>query len=292
MSESLSLEAGSHVVTGRYDAGSAALPLLVCLPGGSYNATYFEVGDNSLVEEAVRQGFPVARLNRPGYAGSTPVEPVTFRGNAEVLNQAIATLWSQRGQGLPGVVLIGHSMGGAIAIHLAALERSWPLLGIAPTAIHVDAPEAVSNAWAGMPVGVSIEFTPEQRTQFMYGDPDTYRTGVIDEAGVSCEPIPVAELLEVVGGWIDDFPSVAAAVEVPVHYTLADADNLWVASEDAVRSFGSAFTASPQVETEFVRNCGHNLDHHHVAEEFHRRQLQWARTTAEHSEEGRSSAGA
>ena len=61
-----------------------------------------------------------------------------------------------------------------------------------------------------MPADISIEFTAEQRIQFMYGPVGTYEPSVVTAAAVACSPIPVAELLEVVGGWIHDFPSIAA----------------------------------------------------------------------------------
>ncbi|WP_190171352.1 alpha/beta fold hydrolase [Streptomyces mirabilis] len=47
------------------------MPLLVCLPGGGYNASYFDVPGYSLVDAARREGFPVVSLDRPGYGGST-----------------------------------------------------------------------------------------------------------------------------------------------------------------------------------------------------------------------------
>ena len=60
-------------------------------------------------------------------------------------------------------------MGGAIAAHIASQPRTWPLLGIAISSIHYDAPEAVTQAWNSMPADISIEFSEQQRVQFMYG---------------------------------------------------------------------------------------------------------------------------
>ena len=63
----------------------------------------------------------------------------------------------------------------------------------------------VTQAWNSLPADISIEFTDEQRIQFMYGPPETYDRSVLNAAGPASSPIPVAELLEVVGGWIRDF---------------------------------------------------------------------------------------
>jgi hypothetical protein len=52
-----------------------------------------------------------------------------------------------------------------------------------------------------MPADISIEFSQQQRVQFMYGPPGTYEPSVVEAAAIASAPIPVAELLEVVGGW-------------------------------------------------------------------------------------------
>jgi pimeloyl-ACP methyl ester carboxylesterase len=276
MTEQLALTAGDGSVTGFLARGEAGRPLLVCIPGGSYNARYFDVPGHSFVQAAIEGGFSVAALNRPGYEDSTPLSRPTFAGNADALVAAIDDLWSKAKDGCTGVVLVGHSMGGAIAIHIASRPRPWPLLGIAISAIHYDAPEAVTQAWNSMPAGISIEFSPEQRVQFMYGPTETYDGSVVAAASAASSPIPVAELLEVVDGWTRDFSAIAAAVDVPVHYGLSEHEQLWISSPAGVDAFAAAFTGAPSVSAHQVLGVGHNIDHHHAGSQYRHDVLDWA----------------
>jgi pimeloyl-ACP methyl ester carboxylesterase len=276
MTEQLALTAGDGSVTGFLARGEAGRPLLVCIPGGSYNARYFDVPGHSFVQAAIEGGFSVAALNRPGYEDSTPLSRPTFAGNADALVAAIDDLWSKAKDGCTGVVLVGHSMGGAIAIHIASRPRPWPLLGIAISAIHYDAPEAVIQAWNSMPADISIEFSPEQRVQFMYGPTETYDGSVVAAASAASSPIPVAELLEVVDGWTRDFSAIAAAVDVPVHYGLSEHEQLWISSPAGVDAFAAAFTGAPSVSAHQVLGVGHNIDHHHAGSQYRHDVLDWA----------------
>jgi hypothetical protein len=171
-------------------------------------------------------------------------------------------------------------MGGAIAIHMAKNKHSWPLLGISVTSIHTDAPQQVTEAWNSIPAEAVIPFSKEQRIQFMYGPEGSYDPAVVDDAEVSADLIPVAELLEVVGPWTTDFAGLASKVAVPVHYALADTEALWISTDENVHSFAAAFTASPSVTAERVVGSGHNLDHHNNSAELHERQLEFARSVA------------
>ncbi len=53
--------------------GTPDTPLLVCLPGGSYTARYFDVPGFSLLDVAEANGFTAIALDRPGYGGSDPL---------------------------------------------------------------------------------------------------------------------------------------------------------------------------------------------------------------------------
>ena len=276
MTHPITLTTARGTVTGIAEKGGSGLPLLVCIPGGSYNSRYFDIPGHSLIDAAHELGFNVVALDRPGYQGSDPLDEVTFAGNAEVLDAAISELWNEYASTSTGVVLIGHSIGGAVAIHLASQKHDWPLLGVSVTSIHIDTPDAVRDAWNSMPAGISIPFSREQRVQFMYGPESTYEASVVDAAEVSADLIPVAELLEVVGVWIAEFPTLAAAVTVPVHYALAENEALWNSNDENVRLFAGHFTDSPAVTAERVMSSGHNLDHHRNSPEFHARQLAFA----------------
>jgi hypothetical protein len=110
----------------------------------------------------------------------------------------------------------------------------------------------------------------------MYGPAGTYEPSVVEAATIASSPIPVAELLEVVGGWIADFPAVAAAVDVPVHYGLAEHEQLWHSGPAKVDEFAAAFTASPDVSAHHLAGVGHNIDHHIAGRQYRADVLDWA----------------
>ncbi|WP_329374725.1 alpha/beta hydrolase [Streptomyces sp. NBC_01483] len=273
----LTLDLGDIRITGIEASGRPRMPLLVCLPGGGYNASYFDVAGYSLVDAARREGFPVVALDRPGYGGSTTLKgEISFRRNAQVLQGAIAELWHRNLSNAPGIVLVGHSIGGAIALHLAAGDRTWPLLGVSVTGIH-DESQRTNDALKSQPPTSSLEFSREHLLQFMYGPEDTYDPSVLDTAKHAESPVPIAELVEVAGQWCTDFAGIAARIEVPVHYGLAEHEGFWRSSEESVAAFGNAFTAAPSVTARHIPGGGHNIDHHYVGAAFHKEQLDFAK---------------
>ena len=114
----------------------AEAPLIVALHGGGYSSAYFDVPGLSLLAHAAAIGIPAVAIDRPGY-GETESKPTdhSHAANAAILAEAIGALWDERGGELPGIVLIGHSIGGAIAMMIAASRPAWPLLGVAASGV-------------------------------------------------------------------------------------------------------------------------------------------------------------
>ena len=86
--------------------------------------TCIHVSGYSLLDHAENLGVPVLAIDRPGYRGSTPVgtgESIIL-DNAEVLDHLVAELWTGYGAGTAGVVLIGHSIGGARLVPAQLLQ--------------------------------------------------------------------------------------------------------------------------------------------------------------------------
>lgn len=278
-SNRIEIVAGGRRVTGIATApGPSDAPLVVAVHGGSYNARYFDVPGLSLLDLAAATGFPAVALDRPGYGGSDPLPEgeVSFAANAEVLDRAIAGLWADRGNGHPGVVIIAHSMGAAITIHLAARRPQWPLLGIAVHGVNDLSPEPVINAVRSLPAGQPVVYTAQQRRMLLYGPDATVDADAIARAEVSTAPMPLAEQLEVVGEWPASAAKLAAGVSVPVHYALAEFDALWIVDQSRVDTFAGYFSSAPWVDATLFRGSGHNIDHHHLGRALHLRQLAFA----------------
>ena len=100
-------------------------PLIAALHGGTYNARYFDVAGSrhgSFMDLAAGLGYCVVSLDRPGYGGSSALEPDdnTFDRHARLLAAAVAQ--AAESYGADGVVLLGHSIGGMIAAMIAAAD--------------------------------------------------------------------------------------------------------------------------------------------------------------------------
>ena len=273
---------GSRVTGIATGPGTRETPLLVCLPGGSYTARYFDVPGFSLLGAAEANGFTAIALDRPGYGGSDPLPAGerTFARNAGVLDEAIAELWAGHGAGHPGVVVISHSIGSAITVHIAAGQPAWPLLGIALEGVNTMSPDHVVGAWRSMPPGVPVHFSPGQRRMFMYGPDGTFAPDAVGRAEISASACPIEELLEIVGEWPRTAADLAGQVRVPVHYVLAEHEALWNTGQSRVDAFAGLFTSAPRVEAALARGVGHNIDHHYLGKAQQLRQLAFALTCA------------
>ncbi|GAA1369494.1 alpha/beta hydrolase [Streptomyces beijiangensis] len=257
--------------------GIAALPteppekaLLVYVHGGGANATSFDIPGHSQLELAALNGFPAFALDRPGSGDSVSLgfspdsDSGLMRANAERLLDAVGELWQQHQQGSPGVVLVGCSIGGAITLHLAALwgaltDPSWPLLGVAVSDIGQVLPPAMVGAWDAPS---DTEYAGLEQLAGKISMPPlwtvpAYVLGAADRRE-SFQPALHAELKEVAGGWVREWSDVASRVTVPVHYRLAELDNLWVAGEDGVTAFAAALRAgSPYVDAALFPGSSH-----------------------------------
>jgi pimeloyl-ACP methyl ester carboxylesterase len=253
-------------------------PLVVALPGGTYTSVYFDVPGQSLLDTAETIGVPVIAVDRPGYRGSTKVETdgsIILR-NAEVLDHLIGELWEAYGSGMPGVVVIGHSIGGAITIAIAARHPAWPLLGIAISGCLVQVPPESGGAWAALPDLEFVELPGQVKDLVMYG-PDWTHTAKMPGGGHAADaPVPKAELLDITGAWIEHMREVAAEVRVPVHSRQGEFDRLWITDDAQVAEFKAAFRNAPWVDARLLPNAGHCIDFHWAARAFQLEQLAFA----------------
>ena len=274
--------------TGRTNIGPdlearAGAPLVIALHGGTYSSAYFDIPGHSLLDQAAGLGVPVIALDRPNYVGSSPLtsEDSIIVANAEVLGEAIGSIWADHGDGTAGIVLVAHSIGGAVATKIAATPQSWPLLGLATSGCLVRVPAESAGAWAALPDIPMIDLPVPLKDQLMFGPPSTYDDAMPAASYPSNTPVPKAELLDITGAWIASRAEVCGQVTVPVHHRQGEFDHLWVTSQDEIDEFRAAFTAAPSVDAELQPGSGHCIDFHLPSGEFHRSQLQFALSVAE-----------
>lgn len=283
----------AHVVTGAGPAkgmtfsgrkrlvdGEAGVdkPLIVALHGGAYTSTYFDVPDYSLLDRAAACGVPVLAIDRPGYRDSTPVDPgeSIILANAEVLDHLIAELWEAHGADTAGVVLVGQSIGGAVATALSARRPSWPLLGMAVSGCLLQAPTEARGRWDAPPDVTMVDVPSSVRDLLVFGPEWTYAANMPAASHIADAPARKDELMDITGSWIGRVRSVAAQINVPVHVRQAEFDKLWITDEEQVAEFGDAFVEAASVDARLVRSAGHCIDFHRVSAAFQLDQLAFA----------------
>lgn len=257
-------------------------PLVVALHGGTYNSAYFDIGGHSLLDNATAKGIPVIALDRPNYMGSSPLETdgSIIDANAEVIGADLGGIWESHGQGLAGIVLVGHSIGGAISTKIAAAAQSWPLLGLAISGCLVRVPGESAGAWAALPPIPMIDLPVPMKNQLMFGPPETLDDDMPASSYPSNTLVPKAELLDITGGWIQQRAEVCGQVRVPVFHRQAEFDHLWVTSQDEIDEFRAGFTTAPSVDTALLPGCGHCIDFHKPSDQFQQAELDFARRCA------------
>lgn len=260
-------------------AGSGR-PLIAAVHGGTYTGAYFDVPGSehgSFLDTAADAGYRVVSFDRPGYGTSSPLAPAdnTFDRHAELLSNAITQAAKQLGA--DRVFLVGHSIGGMIAMMIAAAEPSFGLIGLSVTGMGaVLNSNGAARALASLPADATIDLPYDKRDEVMFGPAGTFHPDSVTAAHQSYAPVPVRELIQA-PQWPDEkLPGLAPLVRVPVHNALAEFDMLWDSSPDNVGRFAGLLTAAPFVDASVARNTGHSIDHHTLGHALHLRQLAFA----------------
>lgn len=259
-------------------------PLIIALHGGIYSSKYFDVDGYSLLDRAEAQQLPIFAIDRPGYglSASYAAHSPGIMDNAEILDSAIHELWQSYRHKACGIVLVGHSIGGAITVAIAARQPSWPLLGIAISGVGLDPVPASKDKWNEVPAEQAlVKVPPEAMNGFFFGPQGTYDQGVMPQASHAANaPAPRSELVDIGMQWPRLVGRLAARVEVPVHYRQPEFETLWPVDEAHVRRFADAFINCPDMDAELFPGAGHCIDFHLTGEAFQREQLAFARRCA------------
>lgn len=270
---------GISVATAFHQADSnlGATPLLVALHGGTYTSAYFAVAggeQGSFLDVATRNGFDVLTVDRPGYGQSDPLPESenTFVRQAELLDGAISQALGDATD--RAVVLVGHSIGGMIALEIAARTPAW-LVGVTATGMGARIPSGgAAEQLGGLPLSGIVDLPVPDRDAVMFGPAGTFSEKARDEAHGSYAPTPFVELVSAPKWAASRLRTVAPKVSVPVHNALAELDALWDSSQEAIAEFAGLFC--PPASAERVLGVGHSIDHHLLGAALHLRQLAFA----------------
>ncbi|MDZ7914881.1 MAG: alpha/beta hydrolase [Rhodococcus sp. (in: high G+C Gram-positive bacteria)] len=246
------------------DVDASSMPLLVFIHGGGYDERYFDVGGRSVIQQAAAAGFGTVALTRPGYPtnDSIAADHPGFAKSAEILDEAIADAWQQLGSGRPGVVLVTHSVGSAIGIHLAARQVSFPLLGLATSAIADVLAPAAQGVVSSFPPSICVDLPFAAMRGLLFGPDWTVASEVLEAGADYLVRCPTNEVHELAQNWPTDLKNLAPHVSIPVQYVLAEFDGMWPSSQDAVDRMAAYFTGTPFVDAKLWRGTGHNIELH------------------------------
>ncbi len=257
---------------------TADVPLIVAIHGGTYTSAYFDVPGYSLLDRAAAAGMPSIALDRPSY-GTTPIlasAEMTLKGQARFLTQALKEAWEQYGEGRPGMVIIGHSIGAAISALIASAPDGLPLLGLAMSGVGMRTPTEHGPMWAALPDIPLVELPTPMKDGVMFGPAGSFTSDMPSASHIANTTAPKAELVDIVSTWHDDVRAVLGAIAVPVHYRQGEFDQLWIVSASEVADFAGALTQSPRVDAAMMRGTGHCMDFHRISAAFQMQQLGFA----------------
>ena len=259
-------------------AASAGGPLVIAIHGGTYSSAYFDLSGRSLLECAAANGIAALAIDRPGYGGSPmlALDAMNIAGQAEFLAEALGEVWEAHRGEASGVVLVGHSIGAAIAATVASLAPSWPLLGLAVSGVGLTTNPGDHEMWQSLPNLPLVDMPAAVKDQVMFGPAGSFAPDMPAASHAANAAVPKAELLSITGEWHGVARAVLGRIDVPVHYRQAEFDRLWIVDQDQVAGFAAALSRSPLVDARLVEGVGHCIDFHRIGAAFQLQQLGFA----------------
>lgn len=247
--------------------------LVVALHGGTYDSGYYDTGAGSLLSVGAALGLCVVALDRPGYGAGAALDPswLSFSGQAQLIAAAVRQIMHDVDP-VAGAVLVGHSIGGMLALRVAA-EGAAELRGVEVSGIGARWRPGMRELWSSF-IGdqAAIKVPPDAHADVMLGPQGSYAEAQKALDAELLRPMPMPELVDVVR-WTEAFPSVAEAISVPVSITFSEHDRIWMSDADARSLAGSLFKRAPSVRVELFAGAGHCIELHKRARSYCLQQL-------------------
>lgn len=250
--------------------------IVVALHGGGYSAGYWDHPRHSLLKLAAASGYRAVAIDRPGYGASSDLV-LPLSDQVDVVLDLISLL-RQGAENLP-VLVAGHSMGGILALMIAAHPRS------ASTVTAVDACGVPLQFADEMQFALLNRTPPANLTHFPPPDPDhvralffgaedTFATEALELAESLARPVPVAEMPDAANA-PRDMPATLRKIRLPVRLTFADQEMSSIVNEAIVDEARANLSQSPRSLIRIEHLTGHNISLHHAGSQFHTGMLDW-----------------
>jgi pimeloyl-ACP methyl ester carboxylesterase len=249
--------------------------VILAIHGGGTTAVYFDCPGHpsySLLRTGAAAGYTVVALDRPGYGSSAPypeamVEP---EQRVNLAYGAAERILGERPTGA-GLFVMGHSGGCELTMRMAADERGADLLGIELVGTgrhyHPAAREMLKTA--------TRERRPSGLRELLWHPERLYPPEIL--TGVTVSPTAPAYEDQMVSDWArQTFPTLAPAVRVPVHFSIAEYEKVWQTDASALEEITAMFSAAPRFTVHRQPEAGHNISLGHTAAEYHAEVLSFA----------------
>ena len=253
--------------------------LILALHGGGYDARYWHhpaSRSTSLLDVGMAHGFEVIALDRPGNAASLALatEGARLREQADLIFDLIDR---EAGSDLP-VFLVGHSLGGILALTMAADPRASRLSGVetAGTPIRFDAAglDRLRSGIAAMK-DAGAPFLPKparaQLEGMFFGPAGRFDPEVV-AFGPTEHGTPVVEV-EAVLAWLEALEDTLPRIRVPVHWTFARHEVSSLFDDQSQPRIARLLKDNPFVRFAVQEESAHNISLHHVGRAYHLRVL-------------------
>ncbi|MBW8814204.1 MAG: alpha/beta hydrolase [Caulobacterales bacterium] len=244
--------------------------LVLALHGGGYRAGYWDYPPNSLLPMAAARGFHAVAVDRPGY-GAAFDQTCGLARQAEIVFDVIDHL--KRGDGDVPVLVAGHSMGGILALMMAASARSPAIAAVDACGVPLAFQPAMAKALAArrpQPGQTHYDAAPaSQGHMLFYGPQATFDPAVLAYDDTIAAPVPVAELPDGAAA-PDTMPAVMAAITLPVRLSFAAFEGASVVDDAMVARARGWLAGSARAEVRIQPDAGHNISLHRVGADFHR----------------------
>lgn len=263
MPSTFSVDTPAGPLSGRL-AGPARDPrgLVVALHGGTYDSGYYDTGPGSLLALGEALGLCVIALDRPGYGAAAHLVErwQGFDSQAELITAALRQV-SEDVQPAFGTVLVGHSIGGMVALHVAALGQLG-LRGVDVSGIGSRWRPGMHDLWCSfLNDAVAVDVPPEAHAELMLGPADSFTSNHVVLDRELLRPLPMRELSEVTR-WPQMFPGVAARVSTHVRIAFPEHDKIWMTDEEARGDAARLFERAESVKVSHLAGVGHCTELH------------------------------